>query len=104
MSNKPVVLSGCQPSGQLTLGNYMGALKHWVSMQDDHDCLYMIVDLHAITVRQDPKQLAEACLDGLSLYLACGIDPQKARCFYNPMCRNTLSSHGFSIAMLKWVS
>ncbi len=60
MSNKSVVLSGCQPSGQLTLGNYMGALKQWVSMQDDYDCLYMIVDLHAITVRQDPKQLAEA--------------------------------------------
>ena len=75
MSNKPLVLSGCQPSGQLTLGNYMGALKQWVSMQDDHDCLYMIVDLHAITVRQDPKQLFDACLDGLALYLACGIDP-----------------------------
>ena len=95
MSNKPVVLSGCQPSGQLTLGNYMGALKHWVSMQDDHDCLYMIVDLHAITVRQDPKQLAEACLDGLSLYLACGIDPQKSTLF--------LQSHVPEHAQLSWV-
>ncbi|AFS35902.1 tryptophan--tRNA ligase [Alteromonas macleodii] len=95
MSNKPVVLSGCQPSGQLTLGNYMGALKQWVSMQDDHDCLYMIVDLHAITVRQDPKQLAEACLDGLSLYLACGIDPQKSTLF--------LQSHVPEHAQLSWV-
>jgi len=95
MSNKPVVLSGCQPSGQLTLGNYMGALKQWVSMQDDHDCLYMIVDLHAITVRQDPKQLAEACLDGLSLYLACGINPQKSTLF--------LQSHVPEHAQLSWV-
>ncbi|TKB01190.1 tryptophan--tRNA ligase [Alteromonas portus] len=95
MSNKPVVLSGCQPSGQLTLGNYMGALKQWVSMQEDHDCLYMIVDLHAITVRQDPKQLAEACLDGLSLYLACGIDPQKSTLF--------LQSHVPEHAQLSWV-
>ena len=95
MSNKPIVLSGCQPSGQLTLGNYMGALKQWVSMQDDHDCLYMIVDLHAITVRQDPKQLAEACLDGLSLYLACGIDPQKSTLF--------LQSHVPEHAQLSWV-
>lgn len=95
MSNKPVVLSGCQPSGQLTLGNYMGALKQWVSMQDDHDCLYMIVDLHAITVRQDPKLLAEAYLDGLSLYLACGIDPQKSTLF--------LQSHVPEHAQLSWV-
>lgn len=95
MSNKPVVLSGCQPSGQLTLGNYMGALKQWVSMQDDHECLYMLVDLHAITVRQDPKQLAEACLDGLSLYLACGIDPQKSTLF--------LQSHVPEHAQLSWV-
>lgn len=70
-------------------------LKHWVSMQDDHDCLYMIVDLHAITVRQDPKQLAEACLDGLSLYLACGIDPQKSTLF--------LQSHVPEHAQLSWV-
>ena len=49
---KPIVLSGCQPSGQLSIGNYMGALRQWVDMQEDHDCLYMLVDLHAITVRQ----------------------------------------------------
>ncbi|MDP2536819.1 tryptophan--tRNA ligase [Alteromonas stellipolaris] len=95
MSNKPIVLSGCQPSGQLTLGNYMGALKQWVSMQDDHDCLYMLVDLHAITVRQDPKQLFEASLDGLALYLACGIDPDKSTLF--------LQSHVPQHAQLSWV-
>jgi len=95
MSNKPIVLSGCQPSGQLTLGNYMGALKQWVSMQDDHDCLYMLVDLHAITLRQDPKQLFEACLDGLALYLACGIDPQKSTLF--------VQSHVPEHAQLSWV-
>ena len=92
---KPIVLSGCQPSGQLTIGNYMGALRQWVSMQDDHDCLYMLVDLHAITVRQDPKALHEACLDGLALYIACGIDPSKSTVF--------LQSHVPEHAQLAWL-
>ncbi|MFQ3206051.1 MAG: tryptophanyl-tRNA synthetase [Glaciecola sp.] len=92
---KPIVLSGCQPSGQLTMGNYMGALRQWVDMQDDNDCLYMIVDLHAITVRQDPKALNQACLDGLALYLACGIDPEKSSIF--------LQSHVPEHAQLSWV-
>ncbi len=95
MSAKPVVLSGCQPSGQLTIGNYMGALKQWVAMQDDYDCLYMLVDLHAITVRQDPKKLHEACLDGLALYLACGIDPKKSTLF--------VQSHVPEHAQLAWI-
>lgn len=89
------VLSGCQPSGQLTIGNYMGALRQWVSMQDTHDCLYMIVDLHAITVRQAPEQLRNACLDGLALYLACGIDPEKSTIF--------MQSHVPEHAQLGWV-
>jgi len=92
---KPIVLSGCQPSGQLTMGNYMGALRQWVGMQDDNDCLYMIVDLHAITVRQEPQALNQACLDGLALYLACGIDPQKSSIF--------LQSHVPEHAQLSWV-
>jgi tryptophanyl-tRNA synthetase len=92
---KPIVLSGCQPSGQLTMGNYMGALRQWVDMQDHNDCLYMIVDLHAITVRQDPKALNQACLDGLALYLACGIDPEKSSIF--------LQSHVPEHAQLSWV-
>lgn len=92
---KPIVLSGCQPSGQLTLGNYMGALKQWVAMQQSHDCLYMLVDLHAITVRQDPAALREACLDGLALYIACGIDPAKSTLF--------MQSHVPEHAQLSWV-
>ncbi|MFT4748221.1 MAG: tryptophanyl-tRNA synthetase [Congregibacter sp.] len=92
---KPIVLSGCQPSGQLTIGNYMGALRQWVDMQNDHDCLYMLVDLHAITVRQDPKTLHQACLDGLALYIACGIDPAKSTVF--------LQSHVPEHAQLAWL-
>lgn len=92
---KPIVLSGCQPSGQLTIGNYMGALRQWVDMQDEHDCLYMLVDLHAITVRQDPKALYNACLDGLALYIACGIDPAKSTIF--------MQSHVPEHAQLAWV-
>tara|TARA_B100002003_G_scaffold240806_1_gene261755 strand:- start:91 stop:1098 length:1008 start_codon:yes stop_codon:yes gene_type:complete len=95
MSNKPIVLSGCQPSGQLTLGNYMGALKQWVSMQTDYDCLYMLVDQHAITVRQEPEKLYNACLDGLALYLACGIDPKQSTLF--------VQSHVPGHAQLSWV-
>jgi tryptophanyl-tRNA synthetase len=92
---KPIVLSGCQPSGQLTIGNYMGALRQWVNMQDDHDCLYMLVDLHAITVRQDPKALHQACLDGLALYIACGIDPARSTVF--------MQSHVPEHAQLAWL-
>ncbi|WP_438864373.1 tryptophan--tRNA ligase [Neptunicella sp.] len=93
--SKPIVLSGCQPSGQLTIGNYMGALKQWVAMQPDYDCLYMLVDLHAITVRQDPKILHEACLDGLALYIACGIDPEQSTVF--------MQSHVPEHAQLAWI-
>jgi tryptophanyl-tRNA synthetase len=94
-SSRPVVLSGCQPSGQLTLGNYLGALRQWVQMQQTHDCLYMIVDLHAITVRQDPAALRQACLDGLAMYLACGVDPKQSTIF--------MQSHVPEHAQLGWV-
>ena len=73
----------------------MGALRQWVGMQDDYDCLYMLVDLHAITVRQDPKALYNACLDGLALYVACGIDPQKSTIF--------MQSHVPEHAQLSWL-
>ena len=82
---KPIVFSGAQPSGELTIGNYMGALRQWVNMQDDYHCIYCIVDQHAITVRQDPQQLRKATLDTLALYLACGIDPAKTHIFIQSM-------------------
>lgn len=78
---KPIVFSGAQPSGELTIGNYMGALRQWVNMQDDYHCIYCIVDQHAITVRQDAQKLRKATLDTLALYLACGIDPEKSTIF-----------------------
>lgn len=93
--SKPIVLSGAQPSGQLTLGNYLGALRQWDQMQSDYDCLYCIVDLHAITVRQDPAALREATLDSLALYLACGIDPSRSAVF--------VQSHVPEHAQLAWV-
>lgn len=93
--SKPIVLSGCQPSGQLSIGNYIGALRQWVKMQDTHDCRFMLVDLHAITVRQDPAQLRSATLDGLALYMACGLDPQKSVIF--------VQSHVPEHAQLAWV-
>lgn len=92
---KPIVLSGCQPSGQLSIGNYIGALRQWVAMQDTHACRFMLVDLHAITVRQDPQQLRTATLDGLALYLACGLDPQRSVVF--------VQSHVPEHAQLAWV-
>lgn len=78
---KPIVFSGAQPSGELTIGNYIGALRQWVYMQDNYDCIYCIVDQHAITVRQDPKELRKRTLDTLALYLACGIDVKKSIIF-----------------------
>ncbi len=95
MKAKPIVLSGAQPSGQLTIGNYLGALRQWDQMQDDYDCLYCIVDLHAITVRQEPALLRNASLDSLALYLACGIDPARSSVF--------MQSHVPEHSQLGWV-
>lgn len=92
---KPTVLSGAQPSGQLTIGNYLGALRQWDNMQNDYDCLYCIVDLHAITVRQDPQMLRSASLDTLALYLACGIDPKRSSVF--------MQSHVPEHSQLNWI-
>ncbi len=93
--SKPIVFSGAQPSGELTIGNYMGALRQWVHMQDDYHCIYCIVDQHAITVRQDANALRKATLDTLALYLACGIDPEKSTIF--------VQSHVPEHAQLSWV-
>ncbi len=92
---KPVVLSGIQPSGELTIGNYMGALRQWVDMQDSHECFFSLVDLHAITVRQDPEKLRNASLDSLALLLACGVDPQKSVIF--------MQSHVSQHSQLGWI-
>lgn len=78
---KKRIFSGVQPSGNLTLGNYLGAIKNWVSLQDDYDCIYAMMDLHTITVRQTPAELRRRTLEVLALYLACGIDPQKSVLF-----------------------
>ncbi|WP_298443266.1 tryptophan--tRNA ligase [uncultured Ferrimonas sp.] len=93
--SKPIVFSGAQPSGGLTLGNYMGALRQWVNLQETHDALYCVVDLHAITVRQDPAKLHQACMDTLALYLALGIDPNKSTIF--------LQSHVPEHSQLSWI-
>ncbi len=77
----PIVLSGAQPSGGLTIGNYFGAIRNWVALQQDHDCLFMLVDLHAITVRQEPELLRQRTFDGMALYLACGLDPERSTMF-----------------------
>lgn len=93
--SKPVVFSAAQPSGELTIGNYIGAIRQWVRMQDDYDCIYCIVDLHAITVYQDANKLRKAILDTLALYLACGIDPERSTIF--------VQSHVPEHAQLSWV-
>ncbi|MDA0781223.1 MAG: tryptophan--tRNA ligase [Rickettsiales bacterium] len=76
------VLSGVQPTGNLHLGNYLGAIKNWVKMQDEHNCLFCIVDLHAITVPQDPKELLNNTRNTAAAYIACGIDPKKSVIFH----------------------
>ena len=74
---KKRIFSGIQPTGNLTLGNYIGALRNFKLLEDEYDCLYSIVDLHAITVRQNPAELRKACLRTMSIFLASGLDPQK---------------------------
>ena len=80
-NKKQRVFSGVQPTGSLHLGNYLGAIKNFVNLQNDYDSLYCIVDLHAITVWQNPKALRSNILDVASSYLACGIDPKKSTIF-----------------------
>ena len=79
--NKKVILSGIQATGNLTLGNYIGALKNFVEMQDKYDCYYMIANLHALTVRREPEELRENTYKILATYLAAGIDPKKSTIF-----------------------
>ncbi|SIN86876.1 tryptophanyl-tRNA synthetase [Sulfurivirga caldicuralii] len=93
--SKPVLLSGIQPSGVMTIGNYVGAMRNWIRLQDDYQCLFSLVDLHAITVPQDPQALRQRSLDFVALYLACGIDPDKSVVF--------IQSHVPQHSELAWV-
>ena len=92
---KPIVLSAIQPSGSMTLGNYLGAIKNWITMQDEYFCFYALADLHTITVRQDPKEMRKHILDMYALLLACGIDPEKSVFF--------IQSHVTTHAQLAWI-
>ena len=95
MEEKKRIFSGIQPSGELTLGSYMGAIKNWVDLQDDYDCIYCIVDMHAITVRQVPAELRRRSLAQLAQYIACGLDPEKNIMF--------IQSHVPQHAELGWI-
>ena len=75
------IFSGAQPTGQVHIGNYLGAIKNWVALQDDHDALYCIVNLHAITLPQDPAALRKATLELARIYLAAGVDPERSTIF-----------------------
>ena len=78
---RPRVLSGVQPTGALHLGNWLGAIRNWVDLQDSHDTFFCVVDLHAITVPHDPARLTEDTLNTAALYLACGMDPERCSIF-----------------------
>ena len=77
MEERKRIFSGVQPSGNITLGNYLGAVKNFVDLQNDYDCIYAIMDLHSITVRQNPADLRKRTMELLALYIACGINPEK---------------------------
>ena len=93
--NKKTIFSGVQPSGQITIGNYLGALKNWTKLLDEYNCIFAVMDLHSITVRQDPKTLRENSLNLLAQYIACGLDPDK--------CTHFIQSHVPAHAQLSWV-
>lgn len=92
---KKIIFSGIQPSGVLTLGNYLGAMRNWTKLQDEADCLYCVVDLHAITVRQVPAELRRHTYETLALLVASGLDPDKNILF--------VQSHVPAHTQLAWV-
>ena len=94
-ATKKVMLSGIQPSGDLHLGNYLGAVKNWVELPDQFDCFYFMADLHTLTVRQDPKELRRRSTAQLAQYIACGLDPERNTLF--------LQSHVHEHAELGWI-
>lgn len=95
MSDKKIIFSGAQPSGKMTLGNYLGAIKNWTKLQDEYDCYYSVVNLHAITVPQEAKTLRANTMELLAQYLACGLDPEKNTIF--------IQSHVSAHAELMWI-
>ena len=95
MDERKTMFSGIQPSGDLTLGSYMGAIRNWVDMIDDYNAYYCIVDMHAITVRQVPADLRRRTMEQLAQYIACGLDPHKVTLF--------VQSHVPAHAELGWV-
>ena len=95
IEQKKRIFSGVQPSGNLTIGNYLGAIKNWIPLQDEYECLYCVVDLHTLTVRQKPAELRQRSLNLLALYMACGLDPKKSILF--------LQSHVSAHAELAWI-
>ena len=95
MDEKKVMLSGIQPSGDLTLGSYLGAIKNWAERAESFDCYYFMADMHSITVRQDPAALRRRTLEQLAQYIACGLDPEKNTLF--------IQSHVHQHAELGWV-
>ncbi len=92
---KPLILTGAKPSGELTLGNYLGAIKNWAVMLDQYECFFPIVDLHAITVRYVPAELRRRTYQCLAQYIACGLDPEKSHIF--------LQSHVTGHTELSWI-
>ena len=95
IDNKKVLFSGMQATGNLTLGNYLGALKNWVKLSDEYECFYSVVDMHSITVRQDPADFRQKAKNLLALYIAAGLDPQKNCIYYQ--------SHVSGHAELAWI-
>lgn len=95
INDKKVLFSGMQATGSLTLGNYLGALKNWVTLCDEYECFYSVVDMHSITVRQDPAMLRKRARDLLILYIAAGLDPEKNCLYYQ--------SHVSGHAELSWI-
>ncbi|MBE6840492.1 MAG: tryptophan--tRNA ligase [Ruminococcus sp.] len=93
--DKKLIFSGIQPTGTFTLGNYIGAVRNWGPLQDEYNCIYCVVDLHAITVKQEPAKLRKNTLDAYALLMACGIDTEKSILF--------IQSHVKTHAELNWV-
>ncbi|ADE54947.1 tryptophan--tRNA ligase [Coraliomargarita akajimensis] len=92
---KPVILTCAQPTGVLTMGNYLGAIKNWATMLDDHNCYFGVVDLHAITVKYTPAELRKNTLSCVAQYIACGLDPERANIF--------IQSHVIGHTELAWL-